>query len=116
MVFRHTVDVGRFAKLRLWRGSCGTYARLLMPELLSNVAWCLYVDGDTLFTDDVTAMLRLYDSSYAIQGYCEGDDDPALKLYFQERNIPWHCDQYVCAAFLLMNLVCWRENSITQNA
>ena len=57
------------AAFRAWHGSLAAYARLFLPTLLSEVDWCLYVDGDTLFTDDPAKVLACRAEDVAIVGH-----------------------------------------------
>ena len=46
---RHLIDESRFAGYRKWKGGLAAYARILLPELLCDVDYCLYADCDTFF-------------------------------------------------------------------
>ncbi|MBQ0031772.1 MAG: hypothetical protein KBT68_03110 [bacterium] len=46
---RHKIDQTLFSGFKTWHGSVGTYARLLIPDLIPDADWCVYCDGDTRF-------------------------------------------------------------------
>ena len=81
---RVPVDMSRFAALRGWsNNSKGAYARLLIPELLPDVVWCLYADGDTLFTDDPLKLQALWKNDCALMGHLDAFDanQPVSPIY-----------------------------------
>lgn len=112
-LIRHRVDNERISKYRSWRGSVATYARILTPEILSDLDYCLFVDGDTLFVSDPLELERKYDPQFWIQGsvdYHDGDD--RLEQY-KSYGLTLH-DDYVCCGFMLMNLQALRLNGFSQ--
>lgn len=106
---RHVVDLSNYAQFRSWHGSRGIYARLLLPEILRNEDWCVYCDGDTLFTDDPLKLESYMDERYALIGHADNDNRVQEK-WFPEQGLEWDQSQYVCAGFIVENLKWFREN------
>lgn len=106
---RHVIDMSRFDGYRIWNNSRGIYARLLLPDILKDVDWCVYCDGDTLFTDDPLKLLDYCDDQYALVGH-EDNDNSVQAKWFPEHGYEWDPSQYVCAGFILQNLKWMREN------
>lgn len=119
---RHRIDVNRFAGLREWKGTLATYARLCPPEALPNEAWCVYVDGDTLFTDDPFKLTDLFDSTCAMQGFqiwhevrpMESWEEECIHKWYERHQMKGDFSHYVCTGFLLLNLDWWRANKATE--
>lgn len=110
-IVRHRVDLKIFHNASLWHGSKGTYARLLLPAILVDQAWCVYCDGDTLFLSDPFALENVFDSNYAIQGHL--DCYVKQPAWYSAHALQWDPSSYVCAGFLLMNLDWMRKNDTT---
>ena len=110
---RHKIDQALFSGFKTWHGSVGTYARLVIPDLIPDADWCVYCDGDTLFTDDPSKLQQVFDSRYAIQGHADWqipEMNQSRKEWFERNGLGWVPEQYVCAGFLLMNLDWFRKN------
>lgn len=104
---RHRIDVGIFKNFKSWHGSLGTYARLCIPELLNDVDWCVYADGDTLFVQDPLILESIFDPQKAIQGHEDwlpSENFAQRKLWYESNGLDWDYGQYFCAGFVLMNL------------
>lgn len=121
LLYRHKVDVSKFMDFKSYKGSLGTYARLDIPRIFPDLSWCVYADGDTLFTDDPLKLREVYDSRYAIQGQPDNEnwdyDETGVSLkqrWFERNGLGWNSSQYVCAGFLLMNLDWFRSNNGTE--
>lgn len=109
---RHRIDIRRFADFPLWHGSLSAYARLSLPDLLREEAWCVYADGDTLFADDIFRLEACQDPAVALQGHTTSfTTQPA---WYERKRLPLCREQYVCAGFLLMNLAWLRTHRITE--
>lgn len=105
---RHRIEMGQFADFTLWHGSLGAYARLCLPELLGEEEWCLYADGDTLFVDDVFALMRVMEAEVAFFGHSTSlTSQPA---WFARKGIEMDWKTYVCSGVLLMNLAWMRAH------
>ena len=70
-IVRHVIDTSVYADYATWHGSLAPYARLHLPNLLPEVDWCVYADGDTLFTDDPFKVCELFDDAVAIVGHLD---------------------------------------------
>lgn len=118
-VLSHPINMETFSGFHLWHGSLGTYARLNIPELLQSVSWCLYVDGDTLFTDDP---LKLIEEIEHLRHHPEGPIALAghttsmttQPAWYKAHHLPLHRERYVCAGVILMNLDYFRQHHISQ--
>ena len=111
---RHVIDTKAFDGLRLWRGSKGAYGRLMIPHLLYDVDWCLYCDGDTLFTDDPLKIVEWYDPHYAIVGNIDGTW--YQQWWYDKNGLELKREEYVCSGVLAMNLRWFRETKSGENA
>ena len=110
---RHKIDQTLFSGFKTWHGSVGTYARLLIPDLIPDADWCVYCDGDTLFTDNPLKLQQVFDAQFAIQGHADwqiSEMNRSRKEWFERNGLGWVPEQYVCAGFLLMNLDWFRKN------
>lgn len=117
-LLRHVVDMSVFDKCPAYKGRRGNYARLLLPEIVKDSNWCVYCDGDTLFTADPFALETVFDPSKAYQGHEDWLDLKNLpqKKIFESIGLGWHPEQYVCSGFILMNLDWFRQNDATPKA
>lgn len=121
--YRHTIDVSRFEGLPLWKGSIATYARLCPPEILTDLDWCVYADGDTLFVDDPLSLTDFFDPSVGLWGYGwdvqeqisnQGVSGVSRCLrWCAENGLDEDFPVYVCAGFLVYNLRWMREFDFT---
>lgn len=111
----HHVDSNRFQSMREWHGSLAAYARLLLPEILPDVDWCVYADIDTLFVEDPLALLEYKDDQFAIRGRVECDikNLAEKESWFKTRGYPFNHRKYFCSGFVLMNLTWFRRNEGT---
>ena len=110
---RHVVDMSAYDSMKEWHTSKGIYSRLEIPQILRDVEWCVYADGDTLFTGDPFVLEGLWDCQYALMGHADVPD-VTQKNWHLERNIPWDAEHRICAGFILMNLDWFRANDATQ--
>lgn len=106
---RHKIDMRRYDEYPSWHGSKGLYARLELPIILSDIDWCVYADGDTLFTDDPLKLADLCSNEYALLGH-EDDFDDKQKKWHEDHELPFDCRRRICSGFLLMNLKWFRAN------
>ena len=113
-VERLIADVSRFSGLREWHGSLGAYGRLLLPELLSDEDWCIYADGDTVFTDDPLKLIdECTDSEVSIRGHLEKwlrKKDADQRAWYAERGLERDESIYFNSGFVLINLDWFRRN------
>lgn len=111
-IVRHTINSEMFAGFRQWHGSLAAYARLLLPDLLPDVDWCLYCDGDTLFTGDPLLLKNYFGGKYALIGHRDNDSHLQAK-WFPAHGYSFNVDEYVCSGFLLMNLGRFRTDNLS---
>lgn len=111
-IVRHDVDEGLFRKYKSWHGSLAAYARLMLPDILPDVAWCVYADVDTLFTDDPLKLIAFEDDRFSMRGRREYPFKDLVDkgAWFRGRRLPFDRDKYVCSGFLLLNLAWFRAN------
>ena len=114
-VVRYDVEMSQFDGYAIWNNSRGIYARLLLPNILRDVDWCVYCDGDTLFTDDPLKLVCYMDDRYALVGHADNDTRVQEK-WFQAHDIEWDQGQYVCAGFIIENLAWFRKHNGVQRA
>jgi len=118
---RHMIDMSSYADFKEWHASRGTYARLEIPRLLPDVDWCVYADGDTLFTDDPMKLCGFEDPDVALLGHFEATNgcrvfsqgrERSLDSWYCDHHLPWNGTQHLCSGFLLMNLAWfWETNA-----
>lgn len=115
-VVRHVIDPKAYASFKAWHGSYGAYARLDIPDLMSDVDWCVYADGDTLFNEDPLKLREVFDADYALQGHDDWHEGmPEITVqaqWFIDQGLGWDPEQYVCSGFLIMNLAEFRERQL----
>lgn len=109
---RHRIRPETLEGFRAWHGSLAAYARLYLPTLLPDVDWCVYADGDTLFTDDPLLLSEFFDDCLALLGH--EDCISTQPEWFKAHGLVWEPAQYVCSGFLLMNLKKFREEGLTK--
>ncbi len=89
------------------RWSLAAYARLLTPELLPDLGKILYLDCDTLVTDDIT---ELWDTPLA-KASCAAVSEPVSALH--KRNVGLAKDEpYYNSGVMLIDLDKWRDEDI----
>lgn len=114
-IVRHKVDMQQFAEVPAWtNGSRATWARILLPKLLSSVSCCIYSDCDVFFVDNPAGMLdELRASGKAIVGHKNpfGDSGPDAK-WFRFHKLPFNADNYFCAGLVAMDLDWMRANDV----
>lgn len=116
----HVIDVDepeiaeRIASFPNYHGSRATFAKLLIPDVLPDVDWALYLDGDTLALGDVCEVFARCDESKLIVG----SRDPENFNLGPNDETPWlksrglSCAVKICAGVMLMNLKAMREEKV----
>lgn len=115
---RHILGVELFNGFGPWRGSIATYARMLVPDLLPELDWAIYVDGDTLWLGDIRELWKLRDESVAILASIDpptplGTPRPDA-IWYKENDLNVDQTDYFCAGLILMNLKVMREIEMTR--
>lgn len=106
---RHRIDMSRYDNMASWHGSKGLYARLELPNILNTVNWCIYGDGDTLFTDDPFQLLEFFDDKFALWGHKDDFGKDQVEWH-RRHNLPWDCASRICSGFLVINLEWFRKH------
>ncbi len=110
-VVRYILDKERFKDFRAWKGSIATYSRMLTCQILKDVDWAIFFDGDTIWMRDIAELWNLREEKYLVQGSV--DNRPEGEKGWLEANYIT-LNQYFCAGLMLMNLKRMREESIAQ--
>ena len=113
---RHILTEGMFKGFGTWKGSVVTYSRMFIAELLPDLDWAIYFDGDTLWTGDIGKLWDLRDLSKTIQASIDpptpmGAVNPEWEWY-EQRGIKIDSDQYFCMGLMLANLKKMREDNV----
>lgn len=105
------VDDTLLKGLRIGNLTLHTWYRLLLPEILPNdVSRVLYLDADTIVTDNLGELFELDMGNVAVAGSLDPQsftDKPYERCGYEKNK------QYICAGVLLINLDYWRENHLT---
>lgn len=112
---RHQIDMTRFSEFPSWtNGSRANWARILLPQLLADVDYCVYSDCDILFLDSPVGIVQeLLDSKGALLvGHKNpyGTKGPDGQ-WFHNAGLPYVEDEYVCSGLIGMNLVGLRNEN-----
>ena len=108
---RHVMNMRAYDALKAWHTSRGIYARLDIPQIITDEDWCIYADGDTLFTDDPFKLTAFFDPQYAILGHLDDNTDIP---WYAEHGFRLHPETQICAGFILLNLAWFRANDGTR--
>lgn len=115
---RHILDKEMFAGFGTWRGSFVTYSRMFIAELLPDLDWAVYFDGDTLWTGDIGKLWDLRDESKLVLASI----DPPTPLPCEDEELAWYKEHgltidmrgYLCMGLMLANLRLMRERGIPE--
>lgn len=88
-----------------------TYARLLLPDLLSDVTHVIYTDVDILWLADIAELWDSIDED-AIMHISPGGSPPEELKWFSEHNYKWEKDKPFCAGMVIMNLAKFRREKL----
>lgn len=115
---RHCLSAEMFSGFGAWRGSLVTYSRMFMAEILPDVDWAIYFDGDTLWVGDIGKLWDLRDETKLIQASIDpptptGFANPEWEWY-AERGIRIDPNGYLCMGLMLANLSKMREERIAE--
>ena len=113
---RHVLDPEMFKGFGSWKGSVATYSRMFVAELLPDLDWAIYFDGDTLWTGDIGKLWDLRDDTMLIQASIDpptpmGDVNPEFAWY-EERGLVFDRSKYLCMGLMMANLRLMREEAI----
>lgn len=115
---RHVLAADMFKGFGAWKGSVVTYSRMFMAEILPNLDWAIYFDGDTLWVGDVGRVWDLRDESKLVQASVDpptpmGVVSPEVAWY-RERGLVMDTDRYLCMGLMLANLKRMRAEGIPE--
>lgn len=118
-VVRHHLSVDLFKAFGDWKGSLVTYSRMFMPELLPDLDWAIYVDGDTLWLGDIGTLWDLRDETSLVQASID-PPTPSGKIseefaWYAERGIQIDPRDYLCMGLMLANLKKMRDENVPQH-
>ena len=110
---RHLLDNTMFDGFGNWRGSVVTYSRMFIQDILPDLDWAVYVDGDTLWLGDISKLWKLRDETKLIQASM----DPPMPLDIKHPDDDWYVENglcmdrngYVCMGLMIANLKKMRE-------
>lgn len=103
-----------FKDCLLWHGNHMTYARLLLPELLADIDYCIYCDVDFLWMRDISALWSERDENIALISTWDGakstwDVDGE---WLKEHGFDFSPDDYFCAGLTFFNLKYFRGHNL----
>ena len=115
-VTRHLIDMTLFEKFRKWNTSKATYARLLLPEILEGVRYCVYSDCDLLFFENPWRLVdQLKMANVAVLGHRNpvGRDGSTVdEKWFLDHQVPYNKASYFCAGLIAMDLDKFRKPGV----
>ena len=114
---RHRLRVDDFSAFGAWKGSIATYSRMFVAELLPDLDWVIYVDGDTLWLGDIAKLWQLRDSSCLIQASYDPPPRGGLSkspefVWYREHGLSVDPSQYLCMGLMMANLQMMRKDGI----
>ena len=115
---RHVLRPDMFAGFGDWKGSVVTYSRMFVAELLPDLDWALYYDGDTLWTGDIGKLWELRDEAKLILASI----DPPAPLPGEDEELTWYRRHgldldmrgYLCMGLMLANLRLMRDRGVPE--
>lgn len=116
-VVRHRIDADSLEGMPRWRGSLAALNRLLLPTLLPDVDWVLYVDCDVFFTDDPSGVFNLLDGAAWIIGHEEEKSvwtEKNVHMWLDAHGYAYSRQELVNSGFLLMNLAAFRREGLSR--
>ena len=112
-LFRHPVNMDMFSGLQTWtNGTLATWSRLLIPQILCDVPYCIYSDCDVLFVADGAGMIEeLVASGCAIAGHRNPLGGSCMDARWSKMvGVPFRADEFIYAGLVAMDLNWMREN------
>jgi lipopolysaccharide biosynthesis glycosyltransferase len=83
------------------------YLRLLLPDLLPDFEFCIYLDVDTLTLLDIKELMDCANTDFLVQGVRRPYYPYLSHLGFGIKSV------YINSGVLIMNLSAWRKSNIT---
>ena len=113
---RLTVNDEMFADYPDWHGNKMAYARLMLPDALPNVDWCIYCDVDFLWMKDIAELWAERDDKYALVGIRDGAQWTLdrEKIWFEKNGYQFDPETYFCSGLCFFNLKAFREQGLVR--
>ena len=113
---RHKISTKQFAEYKEWNNSYAPYARLALPDLITEADWCLYADCDTFFLCDPQQLEPLLNNNNALVGHLNpiAISNAYDKKWFDDKSIYLDFNKYVCSGLVAINLDWFRKNNAKQ--
>ena len=110
------VEQKMFEGLPKWNGGYMVYTRLLLPQLLRDIDWCIYCDCDFTWMRDVAELWRERDDRCAVIGTVDGTKYTLdiEEKWFGEHGFPIDRAKYFCAGLTFFNLKMFREEGLAK--
>ena len=113
---RHQLKLEMFEGFGAWKGSLVTYSRMMMAEILSDLDWAIYIDGDTLWLGNPGELWGLRDDSKMILASIDpptpmGDENEEFQWY-KKHGLDVDPNAYLCMGLMLANLKLMRAEGI----
>lgn len=116
---RHVIDMRILKDCPGWtNGSRAAWARVLLPEILSEEKVCVYSDCDILFIANPSSILsELQDSDALMVGHRNpygmiGPDGD----WFKRMGLPYDSKTYLCSGLIGMDMESFREREFAKEA
>ena len=107
----HIVDDSLLRGLRTGNLTLHTWYRLLLSDVLpESISRVLYLDADTIVTDNLDELFDMDMGGIAVAGSLDPQsfsDSPFERCGYERAK------QYICAGVLLLNLDVWRKSDLT---
>lgn len=99
-----------------WHGNKMAYARLMLPDALPEVGWCVYCDVDFLWIKDVAKLWKERDDSYFFIGTRDGAQWTLdrEKAWFEKNGYQFDPETYFCSGLCFFNLKAFREQGLVR--
>lgn len=99
------------SNLPLYASSRMTYARLFLPQLLTNVPYVIYTDVDTLWLDDISDLWSLRSKVKIVSSVREQSEKTKNmeEAWFVSNGLGFDRNKYFCAGVSFYNLCAIRE-------
>jgi lipopolysaccharide biosynthesis glycosyltransferase len=113
---RHVLSPEMFQGFGAWKGSLVTYSRMMMAEILKDIDWAIYIDGDTLWLGDPCELWKLRDETKMILASIDpptpmGQENEEFHWY-KEHGLDVDPSSYLCMGLMLANLKVMRKEHI----
>lgn len=84
--------------------------RILIPNILTNVDKCLYLDADTIIVGDISDLFTIDITNKSIGAVLDIEtlNETRFKTLGYEKS-----SKYICSGIMMMNLDYWRDNSLS---